>query len=265
LVAGPSDFKWHETFGIDGLLSPPHLMLITGMLLSSIGITLALSRIKYYFPNKNSPAINILLVFAFGALWFTCTWFINWFTLPHAFQNGNTFNFVLNPTLASVIATLSTPVISSILFIAASKTIGRFGAATAVVAVFVVINTLANIVSTGQMITPILPYYILAAMIPAVVADFALNKITILRDKVESIIIPGAIIGSAFYLIGFPILVWTLAQPFSNTSFQSYNDIIPAFLNTLPIVLVTTLVSGSALGVIGSIISTKVVHKQLAP
>ena len=24
IVAGPSDFLWHEKFGIDGLLSPPH-------------------------------------------------------------------------------------------------------------------------------------------------------------------------------------------------------------------------------------------------
>src|ERR671914_2208578 len=27
LVAGPSDFLWHEAFGVDGLLSPPHLAL----------------------------------------------------------------------------------------------------------------------------------------------------------------------------------------------------------------------------------------------
>jgi hypothetical protein len=30
VVAGPSDFLWHETLGVDGLLSPPHLALITG-------------------------------------------------------------------------------------------------------------------------------------------------------------------------------------------------------------------------------------------
>ncbi|MGH9977064.1 MAG: hypothetical protein ACRD8Z_14685, partial [Nitrososphaeraceae archaeon] len=34
LVAGPSDFLWHETFGVDGLLSPPHFALITGMLIN---------------------------------------------------------------------------------------------------------------------------------------------------------------------------------------------------------------------------------------
>ena len=31
LVAGPSDFLWHQTFGIDGLLSPTHINLATGI------------------------------------------------------------------------------------------------------------------------------------------------------------------------------------------------------------------------------------------
>ena len=52
LVAGPSDFIWHETLGVDGLLSPPHLTLITGMLLSSIGVTVVLARLRSYFSNR---------------------------------------------------------------------------------------------------------------------------------------------------------------------------------------------------------------------
>ena len=47
LVAGPSDFLWHETFGVDGLLSPPHLALITGMLINSIAVAVGLARIRY--------------------------------------------------------------------------------------------------------------------------------------------------------------------------------------------------------------------------
>src|SRR5512132_3660447 len=29
LVAGPSDYLWHQIFGVDGLLSPTHLILVT--------------------------------------------------------------------------------------------------------------------------------------------------------------------------------------------------------------------------------------------
>ena len=37
VFSGQFDNWWHSNFGFDGLLSPPHLMLISGMLLSIIG------------------------------------------------------------------------------------------------------------------------------------------------------------------------------------------------------------------------------------
>lgn len=37
ISAGPFDFLWHLRFGLDGLLSPPHLALLTGWLLVAIG------------------------------------------------------------------------------------------------------------------------------------------------------------------------------------------------------------------------------------
>src|SRR5215212_6715848 len=37
LVAGPVDFAWHSAFGLDGLLSPPHFVLLVGMVISSLG------------------------------------------------------------------------------------------------------------------------------------------------------------------------------------------------------------------------------------
>ena len=37
LAAGPFDFSWHLKFGLDGLLSPPHVTLLTGWLLVGLG------------------------------------------------------------------------------------------------------------------------------------------------------------------------------------------------------------------------------------
>src|SRR5215212_5659472 len=37
ILAGPLDFFWHSAFGLDGLLSPPHLILTIGMFAASIG------------------------------------------------------------------------------------------------------------------------------------------------------------------------------------------------------------------------------------
>src|SRR6058998_1612498 len=37
VVAGPIDFAWHSAYGLDGLLSPPHFVLVSGMIVSSAG------------------------------------------------------------------------------------------------------------------------------------------------------------------------------------------------------------------------------------
>src|SRR5688572_25529132 len=51
ILAGPLDFFWHSAFGLDGLLSPPHLTLTIGMLAGSIG---ALIGITSYIVMNNS-------------------------------------------------------------------------------------------------------------------------------------------------------------------------------------------------------------------
>src|SRR5215467_1613994 len=42
VVAGPIDFAWHSVFGLDGLLSPPHFVLLSGMIVSSLGAMLGI-------------------------------------------------------------------------------------------------------------------------------------------------------------------------------------------------------------------------------
>jgi len=59
LVVGPFDFSWHLEFGLDGLLSPPHLTLLTGWLLIAIGnlriINLQMDSSKYTTGENSSP------------------------------------------------------------------------------------------------------------------------------------------------------------------------------------------------------------------
>ena len=69
LAAGPSDFLWHEAFGVDGLLSPPHLALITGMLINSIAVVLGLARIRYtgLTPSKEK-IVRLAMIPAFASI-----------------------------------------------------------------------------------------------------------------------------------------------------------------------------------------------------
>jgi hypothetical protein len=144
-------------------------------------------------------------------------------------------------------------------FVTASNTIGRFGAATAVTALLLVMNSFANIMPSGQLM-PFLPWY-LTLIIPAVFADLILTKSKIFarssRIKAErSVIISGAIIGSIFYFIGYPMLPITFAEPLSYT-FHSMNDLLVNFVRTLPLVFIFTAIPGVAMGIIGAIILVK--------
>jgi len=268
IVAGPSDFLWHQLFGIDGLLSPTHLTLITGMLINSIAVVLGLARILVHLRTENQRLIKAIMVPAFAAMWLTMIWYVYMFALP--LSDGAHFNFNLNPIYESIIAIVALPTISSMVFITASRTIGRFGAASAVTALLLGMNSFANIIPSNQLM-PFLPWYLML-IIPAIVSDLILNKSIIIRGsnilKAErSVIISGAIIGSMFYVIGYPMLPITFAEPLSYT-FHSMSDILTNFLRTLPLVLLFTTVPGVAMGISGAIISTKVIkvpHAENVP
>jgi hypothetical protein len=258
LVAGPSDYLWHQTFGVDGLLSPTHLTLVTGMLINCIAVVLGLARIIVHLPTENHKRlIKTAMIPAFAAMWLTMIWYVYMFALP--LSNGQHFNFNLNPIYESIIAIIALPTISSIVFITASRTIGRFGATTTVTALLLVMNSFANIIPSNQLM-PFLPWYLML-IIPAVVSDLILNKSTIIRvsklmTAETSAMIAGAIVGSIFYIIGYPMLPITFAEPLSYT-FHSMNDISTNFVRTLPLVFILTVGPGVALGIVGAILSVK--------
>ena len=257
IIAGPSDYIWHQIFGVDGLLSPTHLTLITGMLINSIAVVLGLARIIVHLQTvRGRRLIKASMIPAFAVLWFMMIWYVYMFALP--LSNGVHFNFNLNSVYESIIAIIALPTISSLIFITASRTIGRFGAASAVTALLLGMSSLANIIPSSQL-TPFLPWY-LTLIIPAVFSDMIVNKYITIREKIlkieKSVIISGAIIGSIFYILGYPMLPITFAEPLGYT-FRSMSDILPNFIRTLPLVLLFTAVPGVAMGITGAIISTK--------
>src|ERR687891_934692 len=256
LVAGPSDFLWHETFGVDGLLSPPHLTLITGMLINAVGVVLGITRIIVHLPPLKHKLIKAIMIPAFAALWFTTTWYVYMFALP--FSNGEHFRYNLDPIVASLIALIALPLLSSTIFLTASKAIGRFGAASAVVVLVVGMNIFANIIPTGNILTPLLPWYSMISILPVIVADLVLNS-SIIKSKIGNLrteIVTGMIVGSIFYVLNYPMLTWTFSLPL-NMPLESINNILPNFVNSMPTLLTITLVPGAIMGMIGAIISFK--------
>ena len=263
LVAGPSDFLWHETFGVDGLLSPPHLALITGMLINAVATVVGLVRIAVHITSSSRQRlIKAAMVPAFAALWFTTTWYVYMFSLP--FSDGENFQFNLNPNIASLIAIVTLPLLSSIIFLTASKSIGRFGAGTIVSALVVGINIFANIVPSQGMLISILPWYSIIAILPALIADIILNN-PVIKSKLglrASELIAGILVSSVFYIFNYPMLTWAFAipldMPIANLQgMQGVANLTSNFLSTLPILLSITLVPAALMGLLGALFVSK--------
>jgi len=277
LAAGPSDFLWHETFGVDGLLSPPHLALITGMLINAVATVVGLARIGVHVTSSSRQRlIKAAMVPAFAALWFTTIWYVYMFSLP--FSDGENFQFNLNPTIASLIAIVTLPLLSSIIFLTASKSIGRFGAGTIVSALVVGINIFANIVPSQGMMISILPWYFIVAILPALIADIILNNSTT-KSKLglrASELVAGILVSSVFYIFNYPMLTWAFAipldMPIANLQgMQAVASLTSNFLSTLPVMLSITLVPAALMGLLGALFVSKKItiptfqNQQLQP
>jgi hypothetical protein len=269
LVAGPSDFLWHEEFGVDGLLSPPHLALITGMLINSVAVVIGLVRIQHtQLTHSKENIVRLAIIPAFAALWFTTTWYVYMFSLP--FSNGDNFQFNPNPTIAVLVATISLPLLNSIILLAAQKTIGGFGGATAVAALVVTLNILTNVIPTVQPIVSFLPWYLVAAILPALIADLAINylpRITKISMK-NSQLISGAIIGSLFYIFSYPMITWIYSIPFgmnfaSMEGIEAIGNLANDFQNSLMSILAFTVVPGAIIGMLGAILILDKTHSPI--
>src|ERR671910_2109116 len=273
IISGPADYLWHQTFGIDGLLSPTHISLMTGMLITSIGVVIGLARIKIPSTKKNinlETLRKIALIPAFAALWFTIIWYVYFFSLP--FSNGDSFNFNLNPYLASIIATLFLPLFGSIIFFITSKTMSRLGAVSAIGGLVIITNFFSNIFSTDGILFSSILWYFPLSFIPIIISDFLVNNPTSRKTDYElkSIkkIVAAVVIGAGFYIFNYPMVVWAYAIPFemplleNNQELPLMSQLISNFTATLPIMLIISIPLGAIIGVIGYLIANKMIKSK---
>jgi hypothetical protein len=273
IISGPADYLWHQAFGIDGLLSPTHISLMTGMLITSIGVVIGLAKIKIPSTKKNinlETLRKIVLIPAFAALWFTIIWYVYFFSLP--FSNGDSFNFNLNPYLASIIATLFLPLVGSIIFFIASKTLNRLGAVSAIGGLVIITNLVSNIFSTDGILFLSIFWYIPLSFIPIIISDFLVNNPTFRKTnhELKSIkkIVAAVLIGAGFYFFNYPMVVWAYALPLempllvNNQELPLMSQLISNFSATIPIMLIISIPIGAIIGVIGYLIANKMIKSK---
>jgi len=256
IISGPSDFIWHETFGLDGFLSPTHLLLITGMLINTLAVVLGLVCLNSFFKKGTFYQLGrIFFVPAVIALWLILVSYVYMLALP--ISEGELFNFNLNPVAESLIALISLPLISSGLYLFIFKKTDTFGIASAIAAGVILLTAFTNIIPS-QSLSDLLPFYLLT-IIPFVLVDMLIYDKLPLASKMINyklkILIAGATSGSLFYIMGYPLLPLTLSNylmpvNLDQTGFVTIVDIIPSFINSLPVVLPITLFIGAIIGIL---------------
>ena len=145
--AGPADFGWHQAFGLDGLLSPTHMMLVAGMLCASLGGLLGIRRSIF---DKTNPKPMLTTVLAMLPVWLAAGGMLDMLCLP--FSNTVHFKFNPDPTLAVILATVAFPFLSSVILISmSSMSQKRFGYLSALGASFVLVVILTTIIPDDRL------------------------------------------------------------------------------------------------------------------
>lgn len=197
--AGPFDFAWHSNFGLDGLLSPPHLTLISGMFLCAIGSMISILRFGISFRNESYSIHHFLVVLALLPVWMVSSGFLYSFSLP--FSETNYFDFNPDIYFAAVFATISMPfLISTILVLSSRFSNYKFGILSITGTLLLLIN-IANSILPNPALVQTIPFYLMT-LVPFVVSDVILST----SKKRVSTFVAGAILGSTFYFLYFPLI-----------------------------------------------------------
>jgi len=196
LAAGPADYLWHSNFGLDGLLSPPHLVLISGMILSSVGALVSSSR---YVKDSNTT-VGLLVIVSLVPVWFSVTGLFYSFSLP--FSETAYFDFNPHPVFAAAFAASAYPFLISAILVLASSLSHRFGTASIVGASYLGIMSLTAVIPNDSLAGTIPFYWI--NLIPIVLGDVLISK-----ARTKTPYLAGAIFGCSFFFMYYPLITYT--------------------------------------------------------
>jgi len=249
IFAGPSDYAWHEMFGTDGLLSPTHLTLITGILIQSVGIVLGFTRLIPHGFKIVKPAT----VVSFSALWFIVIAFVFQFSLP--VSRGETMNLNPDPYVAGIILAITMPFFCTLVFWGAAKSMKKFGWASSVVALLIFFNITANVIP-AEALWSYIPWFVIA-MVTAIVADAIIsNKIKINKFREE---IAGGLVGAVSLVYSMPLVGMAYIQFYVFSGVSGYS-LLPEFSETLAMILGVMSIPSVVMGVI----AVKVAKKKIS-
>jgi len=208
LFSGQFDNWWHTNFGFDGLLSPPHLMLISGMLLSIVG---ALIGTHLFESSRKFRIISEMI--CYGILWLISVNFVFMFTLP--FSEGQYFDFNPSPTAALILGSTLPSIFTAVIFYSVQNIQFPFRI-TVVTATLMTIQSSATITSNNYFAN-LLPLYLLNILVP-----ITLDVISIFIQKNKNISAKLDDRKRTIFSIAISFFFVTMYFPWSVNMFKSF-------------------------------------------
>ena len=253
--AGPVDFAWHSVYGLDGLFSPPHFVLVSGMVASSLG---GLASMIYYKSmsltgGERMRLHPVLIVIAILPLWLSLTGVVDMFTLP--FSTTDYFDFDPDPTAAVAIASTAFPFIIAASLVGASALSGRrFGVMSLTGAAFIATSALSSIVPADSLHNTI-PFYLLC-IIPIVAAD-AIISYRFWRPFAIPVYAAGAILGVTFFMLYYPRITHTYNELIDGNRLVWPSVTPEIYFEMMQNVYPLLVAPSAALGAVGAIAANK--------
>lgn len=211
VFSGQFDNWWHTNFGFDGLLSPPHLMLISGMLLSIMGALIG----THLFESRRKFKI-ISEMICYGILWMITINFVFMFTLP--FSEGQYFDFNPSPTVALILGSTLPSIFTAIIFYSLQNIQFPFRM-TVVTATLMAMQSSATITSNNYFVG-LLPIYLLNILIP-----ISLDVISIITKNYKVSPKSNKNHKRIIFSIAISFFFITLFFPWSVNMFKSFFEI----------------------------------------
>jgi hypothetical protein len=258
ILAGAFDFTWHSTFGFDGLLSPPHALLVSGMVINSLAAVKGLVMLNQStdYSSKGisvTTATKLSMALALAVLWMCSVALLDLYTYP--WSKGEHFDFNPNPQIAALTGTILYPLIGPFMGLLALRVLPIKYPFTLVTAIYVIIILFANIIPDKSLHMSI-PFYALLPL-PAFAADNIYKARSINSGKVKLVAV-GAIFGPFFLGMYFPGIIAIYQQPLGMTVQEGISVEYPVFL---PLVYQTELwillIPSVLAGIIGSMMGSK--------
>jgi hypothetical protein len=219
LLSGYFDLLWHDNFGFDSFLSPPHVMLSFIPILYSFMIFKHFQKVPSTTTNNSYLKIGGQTV-SLGVLWLSITFLLLMFSIASVKSADTSFYIIPPPFVSLIVSFVVMPILSlSIVYYGNVKN----NINPVYIAIVFAFSLTISTIITNPNITFTFPYLLLGTILPA----FLYNK-----NKFVGFVLFGGLWMFTYVPYSFKIILYSLTGvivELKHSLFVSSNYLIPYY------------------------------------